>query len=354
MTGLDEVEGAYVVGDDVAGVTKINFYVTTKCKYECRYCVLYDNTIEHPTFDKDGWTKLLANFANVEIHMYGGEPFESDEIYDIIKFFNTQKNISSCNVLTNGSEIDVEKLQGLRVNILLSYHPETVKFSVFCEMIEYLGPFVTRLSYMFTGHTKTKLTEYKIFKKLYKHRIDILFCPIMEDNVGKSKSIDMVQLTPNLIKELADDKEYYFRYDKNGISTFDMWVRHRFWGYKQTPDAQALIDVFCPVKTLSTLERTLKSNSVPLNYYDYKQFLNVLDIFKLQGRREDYTYDNCIKIIEGIFEKREVLVKVDVLDQINKIDMIKWKKEIKNCTGLCVACSFCDDIISNYNTGFEL
>jgi hypothetical protein len=49
-----------------------------------------------------------------------------------------------------------------------------------------------------------------------------------------------------------------------------------------------------------------------------------------------------------------VLVKVDVLDQINKIDMIKWKKEIKNCTGLCVACSFCDDIISNYNTGFEL
>ena len=214
--------------DDEPGVIKINFYMTPKCKYKCEYCTLYDNKLSHPDFDKDGWYTMLDNIPKAEIHIYGGEPIEHPEIYSIIKVLSEHKNVLNVNVLSNGSVIKKEKLKGLDVNILLSYHPH-IKFKTFLKTVHNLEEYITRISYMYTGDSSIRTHEYKLFTRMFD--FDTIFCPIVYDGKDNSPSLVELQKYPDFIQYLKDEKEYHFKEIK-GSSTFKRQIEYGMYSVK--------------------------------------------------------------------------------------------------------------------------
>ena len=109
------------------------------------------------------------------------------------------------------------------------------------------------------------------------------------------------------------------------------------------------ISSFCPALESETeFERKLKDNAIPHTYSSYKKYLNVLDIYKLQGRRDENSSYECMKIIENVFYKRENLLDNSIFNIMLKTDFLMWENKIKNCSGYCNTCEFCDELVQKY------
>jgi sulfatase maturation enzyme AslB (radical SAM superfamily) len=209
--------------DNDEGVIKINFYITSKCKLKCKYCTLYDNNLQHPTFDTKAWDYLLDNVGTSEIHIYGGEPFENPEIYDILEYFNSKKSIIKTNVLTNGINIDIDRLNKLNISLLLSYHPIR-KFKDFIKDCNKIKHLVTRVSYMYEGdngpHDKKRINEYKLLTRLYD--FGTIFCPVLYFGKNNSPSLSNLKKHPEFLASLFKDRNYHFTEAFENQTTFDL------------------------------------------------------------------------------------------------------------------------------------
>lgn len=205
--------------DDIKGVTKINLYLTTRCKYKCEYCTLYDNNIDHPDFDYTAWKIFLSKIDKAEIHIYGGEPFEHPDLYNIINFLSDHAQV---NVLSNGFH-NIDKYLDLDFKLLLSYHPQ-VPFSTFLKTVKKYKSIISRISYMFNGG-QNRIQEFLTFKKVYEKYFDVILCPIVNEGIGNSPAVDELYQYKDKINKLEKSKDYHFVKHQNG-STFDNQVKY--------------------------------------------------------------------------------------------------------------------------------
>lgn len=105
-------------------------------------------------------------------------------------------------------------------------------------------------------------------------------------------------------------------------------------------------NLFCKTVKWGPEELLLKRNSIPTLYSEFEHYLDVIDIYKLQGRNTTGTFKTAVEIVEGIVNKQEVFSEYQMLKQkLNPITFIKWKHEVRNCGGDCDNCNYCNTIL---------
>lgn len=105
-------------------------------------------------------------------------------------------------------------------------------------------------------------------------------------------------------------------------------------------------NLFCKTVKWGPEELLLKRNSIPTMYSEFEHYLDVIDIYKLQGRNTTGTFRTAVEIVEGIIEKKEVFSEYQLLkDKLNPITLIKWKHQVRNCGGDCDNCDYCDTVL---------
>lgn len=87
----------------------------------------------------------------------------------------------------------------------------------------------------------------------------------------------------------------------------------------------------------------LQETVIPKLISEYDYYLDVIDLYKLQGRRGKQIFRECIEIIELCYNDTDYHSLF-----LNKIDTIKWKNKIRNCGGDCPNCSYCEDLLNKY------
>lgn len=108
-------------------------------------------------------------------------------------------------------------------------------------------------------------------------------------------------------------------------------------------------NLFCPTTKYQPMELLMKRNSIPGFLSEYKKYLEVLDIFKLQGRNTAGNFKEAMVIIENIFLQNDIIDPDYLkLNEMTKIELLKWQLNIRNCGGMCEQCSYCDDLRINY------
>ena len=105
-------------------------------------------------------------------------------------------------------------------------------------------------------------------------------------------------------------------------------------------------NLFCKTVKWGPVELLLKRNSIPTFRSEFDHYLDVIDIYKLQGRNTTGTFKTAVEIVEGIVENTEVFSEYQLVkDKLNPITLIKWKNEIRNCGGDCDNCNYCDTVL---------
>lgn len=108
------------------------FVPTMKCNFKCDYCFLGQST-NRPSetmFDlhtANEWIEAMKNFSDkeIEIYMWGGEPFLLDDTYTILKAWLAMDHISSgCRIDTNLFFADkiAERCPSDKLKLNCSYH----------------------------------------------------------------------------------------------------------------------------------------------------------------------------------------------------------------------------------------
>jgi len=205
-----------MIDDD--GIYKINLYITPKCKLKCEYCTLYDNTLNTPEFNYQEWDKLLKYLDKVDIHIYGGEPLESENIYEVLDFLTNHKNVNSTSILSNWLGL-THKIKKYNVNLLLSYHPK-IEFYKFVKIVNEYKDQIVRISYMFGGDSERRFTEFKLLDSMYE--FDTIFCPILYFGKDHSESIKMLRSHRDMLDKLIESKNYHFIEAYEGDTTFHL------------------------------------------------------------------------------------------------------------------------------------
>lgn len=105
-------------------------------------------------------------------------------------------------------------------------------------------------------------------------------------------------------------------------------------------------NLFCKTVKWGPVELLLKRNSIPTFRSEFDHYLDVIDIYKLQGRNTTGTFKTAVEIVEGIVANDETFSEYKLLkEKLNPITLIKWKNEIRNCGGDCDNCNYCDKIL---------
>lgn len=105
-------------------------------------------------------------------------------------------------------------------------------------------------------------------------------------------------------------------------------------------------NLFCKTVKWGPVELLLKRNSIPTLRSEFDHYLDVIDIYKLQGRNTTGTFKTAVEIVEGIVNNDEIFSEYQLLkEKLNPITFIKWKTEVRNCGGDCDNCNYCDKIL---------
>jgi len=108
-------------------------------------------------------------------------------------------------------------------------------------------------------------------------------------------------------------------------------------------------NLFCPTTKYQPMELLMKRNSIPGFLSEYKKYLEVLDIFKLQGRNTAGNFKEAMIIIENIYLQNDIIDPDYIkLHEMTKINLLKWQINVRNCGGMCEQCSYCDDLRTPY------
>lgn len=108
------------------------FVPTMRCNFNCDYCFLGDSSarnkdnmfMHHST---EEWVNAMRNFSEseVEIYMWGGEPFLLDQTYDVLKAWLAMEHITDgCRIDTNIYFADkiAERCPSSKLKLNCSYH----------------------------------------------------------------------------------------------------------------------------------------------------------------------------------------------------------------------------------------
>ena len=100
---------------------------------------------------------------------------------------------------------------------------------------------------------------------------------------------------------------------------------------------------YCPCRNMNNIQLLLKRCAIPMDFTEYMYYSDVIDMFKLQGRTDEYIFQNAVKIVTGITKH-----KIDFKYPISTYDYFRWKVRVRNCGGKCCDCDFCDKLSSKY------
>jgi len=174
--------------------------INTECAYECTYCSVYDNTIVQKTFDYKNFKNVIKQYDDIIVFIYGGEPFQSEDLVDLILFLEEFDNIRCIDIQSNGTNIKKLPSNLRKTNVRLSYHPSKTTLTKILNVTK--NQYVNSISVM-TNNVK-HFKEYNILKNLYPE-MDILYCPIVN-----SKEYGVVD---DYLEDVVNDAygvEYHF------------------------------------------------------------------------------------------------------------------------------------------------
>lgn len=168
----------------------VEWEVTMKCNYNCAYCTTLDKTIKNAPKEKllDFQKSLNVLYPDIEIFVFGGEPFLHPDIKEIIKNF---KNLNQQFVIqTNASTQSVNIMKDINtdININISIHPEDTSIDQVLEALFIISnnKFINikNIDIMYVG--KLSLKYYTEIKKLnIKTSLNVL--PVSDFTEGKYK-----------------------------------------------------------------------------------------------------------------------------------------------------------------------
>lgn len=131
-----------------------------------------------------------------------------------------------------------------------------------------------------------------------------------------------------------------------GCTVKQLHYKHNCWDIENTFK-------YCCTHDYSPLEKVLKNNSIPMDTKEFLYYSDVLDIYKLQGRQDDFQFLKSVRIIEGIFNNS--LTDKTLISRIGNMNFLKWKLQTRNCGGNCIECknSTCDEILKVKSQNIE-
>ena len=181
--------------------TRLDWKILDKCNYTCEYCP-WKHDIKLPSQTKEELRSFISSLdSDIEIYLFGGEPFLHPRILDIIEIFNDQSQIHQ--IQTNFSNIAIKRLEEIpshhRVHIALTVHQTQIsidKLKAQLQRLKNLPPNITIDDVVIMYMDKNSFEYYKVTKSF--DIAEIEFHPVInmgEDNnsyiddyIDKSKS----------------------------------------------------------------------------------------------------------------------------------------------------------------------
>jgi (2Fe-2S) ferredoxin len=118
---------------------QVEWEITMKCNYGCFYCTNLDKSI-YPNLDREtirNFVKMLGEtYPNVEVFVFGGEPFVHPDIEYIIQCFN-ELNVPFV-IQTNLSPYSVKVIKGIQQPFTMqaSIHPSEMSIEELYEVMQ--------------------------------------------------------------------------------------------------------------------------------------------------------------------------------------------------------------------------
>lgn len=204
----------------------VEWELTMKCNYKCFYCTNLDKSIK-PILDENeiqNFIQMLGEkYPDVEIFLFGGEPFLHPKIHWIIKCFNEFK--IPFVIQTNFSEHSIKIMKTIvdpfRINI--SIHPSEISIEKLPKLFEY-KPDIKVIDVMYTG--KNSIDYYFNVKKLIEHKNTFL-TPITDFGDGYSDTLLREYLTyknNSIYKKIIN----FENIERIGKQRSDIWIDKNF------------------------------------------------------------------------------------------------------------------------------
>ena len=168
---------------------KVEWEITLKCNYSCSYCTNLDQSLVQVT-DKETIRQFIKSlgekYPNVEIFIFGGEPFLHPDIDFIIECFN-EYNIPFI-IQTNFSKKSVVVMNRIThpFKIQISIHPTEVKLEQLKQLFESTVDIRT-IDVMYSG--RRAISYYLKVKGLVAESVNVFLTPITDFGDGISGSI---------------------------------------------------------------------------------------------------------------------------------------------------------------------
>ena len=182
--------------------TRVDWKILDKCNYTCEYCP-WKHDIPLPTQSKEELREFITSLdSNIEVYLFGGEPFLHPRILDIIEILNEQEQIHQ--IHSNFSNIAIKRLEEVpshhRVHIALTVHQTQISIDKLKEQLSRLKALPSNIiidDMVVMYMNKDSLEYYKVAKSFDITEID--FHPLInmgedensyiEDYLDKAKSI---------------------------------------------------------------------------------------------------------------------------------------------------------------------
>jgi len=167
----------------------VEWEITLKCNYKCSYCTNLDPSIR-PELDenkiKEFIIELGKKYPDVEIFIFGGEPFVHPKIDFIIKTFN-EYNVPFV-IQTNFSKYSRDKIKKINdpFKINISVHPTETSIEDIVEGLKTTKANIKTIDVMYTGQESIKY--YFAVKKAIQHD-NLFLTPITDFGDGHSDSL---------------------------------------------------------------------------------------------------------------------------------------------------------------------
>ena len=111
------------------------------------------------------------------------------------------------------------------------------------------------------------------------------------------------------------------------------------------------VDSFCPYYNETRISHMLKGLFCPPFKSEYDYYSDVIDEFKLCGRDWDVSFRQSIDIVRSYYDG----TPMPESNYYYGIDELKdWLIQVRNCTGVCKNCHYCDSIINHHRYDYDI
>lgn len=205
----------------------LQIYLTSICSFRCEYCNVYDNSKVDEELNFNQLQKILDDFKllnyDLSIFIYGGEPFQSNQLIETVNFLTNSRNNLKISIQTNGYNLSKFEyfLNPVKVKLKLSFHSTRMTWSIFKKVCIRYSKHLESISIMTDLNNYVNLEEsikyYRLLLKIFD--IDIIFAPIINMNqIHNNYKID-----DKFLKELINNSNYHNLIHDNGFSFYDIW-----------------------------------------------------------------------------------------------------------------------------------